>query len=196
MTPERATPGSSCQQRITSVRRAGVSVRCETINPLPKTYKLRFEQWVPVPIERVFAFFVNPNNLPRIMPGWMHARVDSSSLNSHRISAVGAEILFSFRVVPGLPFRRRWTAKVVDFEELHHFCDEQTAGPFTFWRHCHNFSREDWDGRTGTRIVDEITYSFGFGPLGRIVDRLFIRPQLKANFDPRQEAILRLLMKD
>ena len=28
----------------------------------------QFEQWVQVPIERVFLFFANPGNLPRIMP--------------------------------------------------------------------------------------------------------------------------------
>jgi ligand-binding SRPBCC domain-containing protein len=163
---------------------------------LPKTYKLRFEQWVPVPIERVFAFFSNPNNLPRIIPAWMHARVDSSELRTHRITSVGAEIVFSFRMIPGLPFRRRWTAKVVEFEDLHHFCDEQISGPFKSWRHCHNFIREDWDGRTGTRIIDEIAYSVGFGSLGRVIDRLLIRPQLKSNFDPRQEAILKILVKN
>ena len=30
--------------------------------------RLEFEQWVPFPPERVFAFFSNPENLPRIMP--------------------------------------------------------------------------------------------------------------------------------
>jgi ligand-binding SRPBCC domain-containing protein len=125
----------------------------------------------------------------------MHARVDSSSLTTHKITGTGAEIVFSFRFIPGLPFRRRWVARIVEFEALHHFCDEQIHGPFRFWRHCHSFTREDWDGRTGTRIVDEIKYSIGFGPLGRIIDRLLIRPQLKANFDPRQEAIERLLAK-
>ena len=29
---------------------------------------LEFEQWVPFPIEHVFAFFSNPENLPRVMP--------------------------------------------------------------------------------------------------------------------------------
>ena len=146
-----------------------------------------------MPLERVFAFFSNPNNLPGLMPKWMLARVDSSSLTSHKISGVGGEIVFSFRMVPGLPLRRRWVAKVVEFEPLHHFCDEQVEGPFKSWRHCHYFTSEDWDGRAGTRIVDEIKYSVGYGTVGRIVDRILIRPQLKANFDPRQEAIQRVL---
>ena len=31
-------------------------------------YHVEFEQWVPAAIERVFLFFANPGNLPRIMP--------------------------------------------------------------------------------------------------------------------------------
>ena len=28
------------------------------------------EQWLPYPVEPVFAFFANPENLPRLMPKW------------------------------------------------------------------------------------------------------------------------------
>ena len=31
-------------------------------------HHVQFEQWVPVAVERVFLFFANPSNLPRIMP--------------------------------------------------------------------------------------------------------------------------------
>ena len=32
------------------------------------THQIQFGQWVPVPIDRVFLFFADPQNLPRIMP--------------------------------------------------------------------------------------------------------------------------------
>jgi len=32
------------------------------------THLVQFEQWVPVQLERVFLFFANPGNLPRITP--------------------------------------------------------------------------------------------------------------------------------
>lgn len=159
-----------------------------------KHYKIRFEQWVPVPVEKTFAFFANPYNLPKLMPPWMETRVESTTYASRQITAVGGEIVFSYRIVPGFSFRQHWTAKVVEFESLHHFCDEQVSGPFAYWQHCHQITREDWDGRSGSRIVDEIKYTMGYGIIGKLVDRLLIRPQLKANFDPRQEAIARLLV--
>ena len=31
------------------------------------THLAQFEQWVPAPIERVFLFFTNPGNLPRMI---------------------------------------------------------------------------------------------------------------------------------
>ena len=30
--------------------------------------RVQFEQWVPIAIEKIFLFFANPSNLPRIMP--------------------------------------------------------------------------------------------------------------------------------
>ena len=37
-------------------------------------------QWLPYPLPRVFAFFANPANLPRLMPAWQGARIDAISL--------------------------------------------------------------------------------------------------------------------
>ncbi len=33
------------------------------------------EQWLPFPVELVFAFFAYPENLPRLMPAWQKARI-------------------------------------------------------------------------------------------------------------------------
>jgi uncharacterized protein YndB with AHSA1/START domain len=38
-------------------------------------HHLDFEQWVPFPIERVFAFFSNPENLPRMMPASSRTKI-------------------------------------------------------------------------------------------------------------------------
>ncbi len=40
----------------------------------------RTEQWLPYPVEQVFAFFADPQNLPRLMPAWQRARIESAAL--------------------------------------------------------------------------------------------------------------------
>lgn len=40
----------------------------------------RFEtrQWVPFPVELVFAFFANPSNLPHLMPPRLKTRIEDA----------------------------------------------------------------------------------------------------------------------
>jgi len=40
-------------------------------------HHLEFENWIPFPLRRVFAFFSNPENLPRLMPAATHTTLDS-----------------------------------------------------------------------------------------------------------------------
>ncbi|MEO7030502.1 MAG: hypothetical protein ABI147_13995 [Acidobacteriaceae bacterium] len=39
------------------------------------------EQWLPHPVELVFAFFANPENLPCLMPKWQAARIEEASFS-------------------------------------------------------------------------------------------------------------------
>src|SRR5262249_13342624 len=111
-------------------------------------HHVEFEQWVPAPIERVFLFFANPGNLPRIMrpesgtelvrlklvpPSGVsieHATVERDSL-----AGIGSEIVTSFRLLPWLPLRAQWKAVITEFEWNHHFADVQEKGPFKSFHH-------------------------------------------------------------
>src|SRR5215468_7660228 len=108
-------------------------------------HRVQFEAWTPFPLSRVFLFFADPNNLPRIMPPETATRIDALRLvppperlgvpNSGTIAGVGSELDTSFRVSPGLPFRARWIARITEFEWNHHFEDIQIKGPFHSWHH-------------------------------------------------------------
>ena len=62
-------------------------------------HRLEFEQWVPFPLEHVFAFFSNPENLPRIMPESSATRLialnrvsppeESAGLSTEKAAGVG-----------------------------------------------------------------------------------------------------------
>ncbi len=164
---------------------------------------LQFEQWVPFSLERVFAFFSNPENLPRIMPAAsgtrlivlnrMPAPTAPPGVAGDKAAGVGSTIVTSFRVVPLLPFRARWVARITEFEWNHHFADVQAQGPFHSWHHRHEFRAETRDGVAGTLIRDGIEYEIGFGFLGTLANAVFIRRQMQNTFAQRQQTLPSLL---
>ena len=166
--------------------------------------KSRFEseQWLALPVEKVFAFFADPCNLPRIMPPAMHAKLLKLNLvnpetgsrgggfaGGSNVAGAGTEMLLSFRVLPGLPFRGRWVARITECQINRFFADLQVKGPFKSWHHRHEFALQTRDGVPGTLIRDVVEYEVGFGVLGLLADRLFVRRQLRRTFAWRQQAV-------
>ena len=148
-------------------------------------------QWLPYPPELVFAFFANPENLPRLMPKWQNARIEEAvfapppprPLNSPRYPGIaagdGTRLTLSLRPFPFAPFRIPWEAQIEDFRWNHGFCDIQLRGPFTSWRHCHTVTAKD----SGTTLHDTVTYDL---PIA-------IRPILAYIFRHRHQRTIELL---
>lgn len=170
---------------------------------------LQFEQWVPFPLESVFAFFSNPENLPRIMPASMKTQLirvariappapstsAGAKLTTPKTTGVDSIIVTSFRVFPFLPIRARWTSRITEFEWNHHFADVQDKGPFKSWHHRHQFARESRNGVDGTVAGDVIDYELGFGVFGSVANSLFIARQMRSAFAQRQRVLPQLLAK-
>lgn len=68
----------------------------------------------------------------------------------------------------GIPFRM--TSRITEYDAPHRFVDEQQSGPFGRWRHEHRF--EEVDGTT--TMTDVVEFTAPLGPLGRLVDALFL----------------------
>jgi len=159
------------------------------------------EQWLPYPLEQVFAFFADPQNLPRLMPAWQRARIESAALipppppqrsfvGFDAIRAgTGSRMTLTIRPFPFSPIRLPWEALIEDFRWLKGFCDVQTRGPFKYWRHCHTVLPS---GR-GTLLTDSVEYELPMGALGTFANWIFVRHQLAATFRFRQRRTLELL---
>ena len=163
--------------------------------------QIQFEQWVPFPVEKVFLFFANPQNLPRIMPPATATRLvrlrlvspPGAAADGPALAGVGSQIVTSFRVSPYLFVRAEWIAEITEFEWNHHFADDQRRGPFKSFHHRHELTAENRDGVSGTRVRDVITYDVGFGAVGRLADKVFVRRQMERTFTYRQQALEKLL---
>jgi ligand-binding SRPBCC domain-containing protein len=184
---------------------------------------VQFQQWVPFPLEQVFLFFADPENLPRIMPPSSRTRIDALKLVSPKsdasttdgspargesgvparldgrdarpstLAGVGSEIVTSFRILPSLPFRAQWIAQITEFEWNRYFADIQTRGPFKSWHHLHEFEVHMRNGVNGTVLRDRIEYDVGFGLLGVAAQKIFVRRRMGQTFGHRHTVLEELL---
>ena len=83
---------------------------------------------------------------------------------------------------------RQWlTVAITAFDRPRYFRDEMTAGAFRSFAHDHRF--EERDGVTV--MTDEVTFRSAFGPVGWLVDRLYLAGYLRRLLEGRCQAIKR-----
>ena len=166
-------------------------------------YQFQSEHWVPASVERVFQFFANPENLPRIAPPAQEIRIEGLQLVTpprHPLGArisgmagIGSEITLSIRAGGLMPRRIRWRTRIIDFAWNRSFIETQAEGPMEFWTHRHSFQASERDDVEGTLIRDEIEYDPGFGLFGTPGGSLFSRKGLSRSFEYRKQALEKLL---
>ena len=137
------------------------------------------EQLLKRPIEQVFAFFAQAENLNLLTPPW----VRFSILTSMPIEmAVGTIIEYRIRL-RGVPVK--WRSEITEWDPPFAFCDEQRRGPYRFWIHRHTFEERP----DGTLVTDHVDY----GVLGgALVNRLLVAGELRRIFDYRRERLAEL----
>ena len=165
-------------------------------------------QWLPYPPELVFAFFANPENLPRLMPRWQRARIEEAVFtappprpeSAPRYPGIaagnGTRLTISLRAIPLVPFRIPWEAQIEDFRWNQGFCDIQLRGPFKAWRHCHTVTAAlspTNPAACGTTLHDEVHYELPLGPFNKLADATIARRILAYTFRYRQQRTTELL---
>ena len=148
-----------------------------------KTYVFRKQQALARPIDDLFNFFKQPDNLEKITP----SSVGFTILTPRPIKMqVGTVLDYTIRLL-GLPVR--WTTLISAYDPPHRFIDVSLRGPYSFWHHTHTFEEND----QGTIMTDEVHYALPFGVLGRLAHSLWVKRQLKYIFDYRMKVIGELL---
>ena len=140
---------------------------------------------LPLPRERVFAFFSDVANLERITPPQLHFRILTPQPISMR---EGTLIDYRLRLL-GVPLR--WRSRIVRWEPPIGFVHEQLHGPYRLWRHTHRFH----DGGDTTIIEDTVRYRLPFAPFGEIFHPV-VRLQLEGIFRFRQSAVRSCLLAE
>jgi ligand-binding SRPBCC domain-containing protein len=133
---------------------------------------------LPRPVDEVFAFFANAENLERITPPELAFRI----LTPTPID-VGEGTIIDYRLrLFGVPFN--WRTRIVQWQPNDQFIDEQVSGPYNNWRHLHTFAEHEG----GTRMTDRVEYRLPLWVAGAMAVPL-VRRQLDRIFRYRANAI-------
>lgn len=147
---------------------------------MSKTYLLSSEIHLDAPLDRVFAFFSDPENLELITPPSLRFRVIGQTPIEMRR---GTKIDYRLEL-HGFPMR--WQSEIPVWDPPHRFVDRQLRGPYRLWEHDHRFEATD----SGTRCVDLVTFEV---PFGAIAYPLFVRRDLERIFAYRHRTLAEIL---
>jgi ligand-binding SRPBCC domain-containing protein len=138
---------------------------------------------LPLPIDEVFAFFAEAQNLERITPPELRFEI----LTEMPIS-MGRGTLLAYRLgLFGVPFR--WRTRIAAWDPPHGFIDLQLSGPYALWEHTHVFAATG----SGTLIDDHVRYRLPLSPLGDVAYPL-VKRQLARIFAYRRQAVREALL--
>jgi ligand-binding SRPBCC domain-containing protein len=147
-------------------------------------HHFRAELELPLPVDEVFAFFADAENLERITPPELRFRIVTPR---PVVIRAGVRIDYELRLF-GVPFG--WRTEIPVWDPPHRFVDVQLRGPYKEWVHTHTFEAV---GPRRTVIGDHVQYQLPLSPLGDIVFPM-IRAQIRRIFAYREQAVRRLLL--
>ena len=142
-------------------------------------YQLQREQFIPKPIDTVFAFFADAGNLEYLTPPWLHFQIRTSLPITMKAGTL-IDYTIRWRWLPV-----SWKTEILDWSPPHRFIDQQIKGPYKLWRHTHTF--EVISG--GTLMKDIVRYRLPMGPLGTVAHSMIVERDLQAIFDYRFQRI-------
>jgi len=136
-------------------------------------YRLTARMSVDLPIEEVFEFFADANQLERITPQWLHFEVLTP-----RPIEMKAGLILDYRI----PIPIKWRTEISAWEPPFRFVDQQLKGPYKRWHHEHTF--QEANGKT---IVHDNVHYIPRG--GSLIHRFMVKPDLEKIFSFRHHRL-------
>jgi hypothetical protein len=140
------------------------------------------EQWLPCPIEEIFAFFSDAHNLDLLTPAWLHFRILTPPPIPMQ-QGTTIEYRLRWRGVPLF-----WRTQIAVWEPPVRFVDQQTKGPYRQWIHEHTFKARDG----GTLMRDRVDYAIPGWIVEPILDWLIVGRDVRLIFEYRSKKMTEL----
>lgn len=144
---------------------------------------LLFEQFIPLSLDEAWDFFSNPSNLNLITPEKLNFKT-LSEVPRHMYQG----LLIRYRIKPMMNIPMIWVTEITAVKDKEYFVDEQIKGPYKQWRHEHHFRAVDH----GVMMSDKLTYTIGFGIIGKLAGALWVDHQVSEIFAYRKLKLIEL----
>jgi ligand-binding SRPBCC domain-containing protein len=145
-------------------------------------HTLHVTQRLPISLENAWEFFSTPGNLAKITPEHMGFMITSK----HESEKMYPGQIITYKVYPFKGVSTNWVTEITHVIDQEYFVDEQRFGPYSMWHHEHRFKAI----KGGVTMTDRVSYKVPLGILGRIMERLLIRRQLRTIFNYRYEKLI------
>ncbi|MFL2634042.1 MAG: cell division inhibitor [Candidatus Marisimplicoccus sp.] len=147
-----------------------------------KIFKLKYSQKLPISLNEAWDFLSSPSNLELITPKSM----DFNITDYDKKKAYPGQII-QYTVKPLFGMKINWVTEITQVQDKEFFVDEQRFGPYSFWHHKH-FIKEI---ENGVLMEDVIHYKIPLGPIGVLLNFLFINSKLKSIFKYRKQELIK-----
>ena len=137
------------------------------------------ESKVPKPIEEVFSFFCNAENLNLITPPELNFMITTPLPIEMKKGT-----LIDYRIkLGGISFN--WQTEITEWEPPNRFVDRQVRGPYKVWVHEHLFLSLG----SSTIVKDVVEYQPKGWIAEPLIHKLFVKKKLEHILDYRQNKI-------
>ncbi len=172
----RATLASGFRYRFESIDQAFADL----LTPLQGSTREKVaEQWVPHAPAKIWPYFCDERNLEELTPQFLNFTVLGKSTRE-----LGEGTLIDYRLrLNGIPMG--WQSRIENWEPARRFVDTQVKGPYSYWRHAHEFIPL----ANGTLMRDVVRYRLPLGWLGSVVAGWKVESQVDRIFSYRATKI-------
>ena len=94
-------------------------------------------------------------------------------------------LIISYTVKPILGIKLNWVTEITHIKDKNYFVDEQRSGPYKMWHHEHILEETN----DGIIMKDIISYIPPYGIIGLILNKLFIKKQVREIFQYRTKVL-------
>tara|TARA_Y100001960_G_scaffold69344_1_gene73335 strand:- start:179 stop:685 length:507 start_codon:yes stop_codon:yes gene_type:complete len=144
-----------------------------------RCYRLSIDQKIKLPVDKVFDFFSQPENLEKITPSEIGFQIITPTPIEMK-----KNLIIDYKIkICGFPVS--WKTCIINYKPPIFFSDIQIKGPYSMWEHTHIFK----ECESGTKISDIVYYKPPLGLIGVIVNYFFISKMLKKIFNYRYKTI-------